>query len=175
MLLNNLGVGDTKLGIVNAVIEIPKGGRNKYEYDEELGAIRLDRILSSPIFYPTDYGFIPQTLADDDDHLDILVITESPSFPGCILKARVIGALRMTDEKGLDYKILAVVENDPRMAGVFNIQDLNEHLLKEINHFFDDYKTLEDNKFSNVEGWENREFALKEIGRCFQSYQDKNK
>ncbi|MCX6737661.1 MAG: inorganic diphosphatase [Candidatus Parcubacteria bacterium] len=174
MLLNNLEIGDIKTGVINAFIEIPKGGRNKYEYDEQLEALRLDRILSSPIFYPTDYGFIPQTLADDGDHLDVLIVTESPACPGCVVKVRVIGALKMTDENGLDYKILAVVENDPIMAKKFDVADLNEHLLKEINHFFDDYKTLEDNKFSNVEGWKNREFALQEIERCALAYKNKN-
>ncbi len=174
MFLNNLEIGDIKTGVINAFIEIPKGGRNKYEYDEKLEALKLDRILSSPIFYPTDYGFIPHTLADDGDHLDVLVVTDSPACPGCVVKIRVIGALKMIDEKGLDYKILAVVENDPMMAKIMDIADLNEHLLKEINHFFDDYKTLEDDKFSNVEGWKNREFALQEIERCALAYKNKN-
>ena len=128
---------------VEAVIEIPRGSRNKYEFDHERGVYRLDRVLYSSMHYPTDYGFVDETLAGDGDPLDILVIVEEPTFPGCHLRARPIGTLDMLDEKGPDEKILAVLEDDPRFAGITDVRQLQEHWVKEIAAFFRTYKELQ--------------------------------
>jgi inorganic pyrophosphatase len=137
---------------VDAFIEIPRGSRNKYEYDEERGRFRLDRVLYSSVHYPTDYGFIPDTLAPDGDHLDILVITYSPTFPGCLVEARPIGGLDMTDEKGGDFKVLAVPVGDPRFEGIHTLEGIEPHWLREIETFFATYKLLEP-KQTEVRGW----------------------
>ena len=153
---------------INVVIEIPKGGHNKYEYDEEMDAIKLDRVLHSPLFYPIDYGFIPETQAEDGDHLDALVITDSPTFPGCVLLARPLGLLKMKDENGGDDKILAVPANNPHYRNIKNLGDIEPHILQEITHFFEEYKKLE-KKFVKVIGWEPKRaaFRLIEKGRRF--------
>lgn len=148
--------------VVEAFIEIPKYSHNKYEYDLERGVFRLDRPLYSPVHYPGDYGFIPNTLAEDDDPLDILVITDNPTFPGCIVQARVVGALVMSDEKGQDTKILSVVDNDPRTREIFNLEDVPQHIRREIEYFFAIYKELE-GKPTAVSGWRDRKFAEEEI------------
>src|SRR5579883_3597824 len=119
-------------GWVEAVIEIPSGSRNKYEYDHQRGIFRLDRVLYSSVHYPTDYGFIPDTLADDGDPLDALVIVQEPTFPGCLIPARPIGMLDMYDDKGEDEKVLAVPLGDPRFDGVTTLDDVSPHLLLEI-------------------------------------------
>ncbi len=137
---------------VDALIEIPRGSRNKYEYDEASGRIRLDRVLYSSVHYPTDYGFIPETLAPDGDHLDILVLTHAPTFPGCPVEARPIGGLDMVDEKGSDFKVLAVPIGDPRFAVIQGIEHLDPHWLREIETFFATYKLLEP-KQTEVLGW----------------------
>ncbi|MBI4277486.1 MAG: inorganic diphosphatase [Armatimonadetes bacterium] len=137
---------------VEAFVEIPKGSRNKYEYDEATGRIRLDRVLYSPLHYPTDYGFIPQTLAEDGDHLDILIVTHEPTFPGCVVPVRPVGVLDMRDDKGRDQKILGVPDGDPRFREVADLADLAPHFLAEIEHFFTVYKTLE-RKETEIFGW----------------------
>jgi len=141
---------------VLAFIEIPKGSRNKYEFDKKLGAFKLDRVLYSSVHYPTDYGYIPDTLWEDGDPLDILVMVSEPTFPGCLIDARPIGGLDMSDEKGSDFKVLAVAENDPRYENICSLQDLPEHLLKEIANFFETYKILEE-KETQILGWHNAE------------------
>jgi inorganic pyrophosphatase len=148
--------------IVNVIIEIPKGSHNKYEYDEKLDEIRLDRILYSAVFYPTDYGFIPQTRSPDGDHLDIMVVISEPLFPGCIVPVRPIGILNMEDEEGKDDKIIGVADNDPRLREVKNIKDLDEHYKKEIHNFFEVYKNLE-KKPVKVHRWLGKEEACKII------------
>lgn len=149
---------------IEAVIEIPSGSRNKYEYDHERNIYRLDRVLYSSVHYPTDYGFIPETLADDGDPLDILVIVEEPTFPGCYLRARPIGTLVMSDEKGLDDKILGVPVDDPRFEGITELDQLHPHWLKEIENFFATYKTLQE-KTVTIEGWQPRTKAWEIIHR----------
>ncbi|MCL2475239.1 MAG: inorganic diphosphatase [Chloroflexi bacterium] len=144
-----------------AIIEIPKGHRNKYEIDIETGKIRLDRVLYSSIHYPSDYGFISNTLAEDGDALDVIVMMEEPTFPGCHIDIRIIGVLVMKDEKGLDEKVLAVPIADPRYKDVHDITDVRRHHLVEIEHFFQTYKELED-KSSTVIGWQDAE-AAKEL------------
>ena len=156
--------------VVEAFIEIPKFSRNKYEYDEARGVFRLDRPLYSPVHYPGDYGFIPETLAPDGDPLDILVITDHPTFPGCVVPARVIGALTMRDEKGEDTKILAVVDNDPRSQALLDLGDVPGHIRREIEYFFAIYKELE-GKPTAVTGWRDRDHAEREIQAARDAYQ----
>jgi inorganic pyrophosphatase len=138
---------------VRVVIEIPKGSRNKYEMDHQTGRIRLDRMLFSPVHYPTDYGFVPGTLAADGDPLDAMVLLGEPTFPGCLIETRVVGVLRMTDDKGRDEKLLAVPLTDPQWNHITALDQVPPHLLREIEHFFTVYKQLED-KTVEVDGWE---------------------
>ena len=137
---------------VEAIVEIPRGSRNKYEFDHSDGSIHLDRVLFSSVHYPTDYGFIIGTMADDGDPLDVLILVEEPTFPGCRVKVRPIGVLMMRDEKGIDEKILAVPVADPRFEDMHDISQVQKHWLIEIENFFDTYKLLE-TKESQVEGW----------------------
>ena len=157
--------------IVDAFIEIPKGSSNKYEYDKEKKRFILDRVLYSPMFYPADYGFIEDTLALDGDPLDILVLTTYPTFPGCIVPTRVIGALIMSDDKGEDEKLLAVPVGDPRYATIQSIHDLPPHTLKEIAHFFQVYKDLE-NKKTDIKGWVGPEQAAELIDSCKERFRE---
>ena len=145
------------------VIEIPKGSRNKYEADHETGAIWLDRLLFTATQYPTDYGFFPDTLADDGDPLDALVLLDESTFPGCHIHARPVAVFWMQDEKGADAKVLCVPATDPRWDHVQDMGDLQPHLLDEIAHFFDVYKALEPGKETTTRGWEGREAALNAI------------
>lgn len=151
--LDHVPIGDLSPQIVNMIVEIPQGSSNKYEYDHDLGVFKLDRTLYSPLFYPFDYGWVCDTLADDGDPLDILVITSQPTFPGCLIAARPLGVLMMRDDKGPDEKILSVAAADPRFEGIDRLSDLPGHILKEIVHFFDIYKELEE-KETNVLGWQ---------------------
>jgi inorganic pyrophosphatase len=157
-----LPIGERAPEIVHAVIEIPLGSRNKYEYRPDLGVIMRDRVLSAAVRYPTDYGFIPSTLTDDGDPLDILVAAYDPAFPGCVLLARPLGVLDMTDEKGRDYKIFAVPADDPRFAEVTSLDDLPSHILREVEHFFAVYKQLEEKRVE-VYGWQGLEHAYELI------------
>lgn len=142
----------TDRSVVDAFIEIPKGSRNKYEFDESIGRFRLDRVLYSSVHYPTDYGYIEHTLAPDGDHLDILVVVHEPTFPGCIVESRPVGGLDMADEKGSDFKVLAVPTGDPRFDHIHTLRDLAPHTLLEIEAFFATYKLLEP-KDIEVLGW----------------------
>jgi len=155
---------------IDVVIEIPQGSRNKYEYDHARHVIRLDRVLHSSVHYPTDYGFVPETLANDGDPLDVLVVVLNPTFPGCHVPARPIGVLRMHDEKGEDEKILAVPVGDPRFEEVDDLDDLPRHWLREIETFFATYKLLED-KFTELDGWDTKEAALKVIDQACERFQ----
>ena len=148
---------------VDVLIEIPKGQRNKYELDHETGRIRLDRLLFTSTRYPSDYGFIEDTLADDGDPLDALVLLEEPTFPGCLILCRAIGMFRMRDEKGADDKVLCVPATDPRMAHYADIGDVAEFDLLEIQHFFEVYKELEPGKLVEAANWVNRAQAYEEI------------
>jgi len=141
------------------VVEVPKGSRNKYEMDYEHGVIRLDRDLSTAVRYPTDYGFITGTMGEDDDPLDVLVILEEPTFPGCHITCRPIGLFSMRDEKGRDLKILAVPSWDERT----DISQIPAFLLTGIRHFFDVYKDIEVDKFTEVGQWDGREAAEAEV------------
>ena len=141
--------------IVEVVVEIPRGSRNKYEFDETAGVFRLDRVLASAVHYNFDYGFIEGTRADDGDHTDALLLIDEPTFPGCHVWARPIGVLEMRDEKGADFKILCVAVDDLHQAHVERLEQVRPHRLVEIEHFFDTYKALED-KTVDVLGWKGR-------------------
>lgn len=157
-----LPVGPHAPDRVNAVIEIPQGSVHKYEYDKQLHVFRLDRTLYSPVHYPGDYGFVPSTLGQDGDPLDILVLVDAPSFPGCVMEVRPIGVLRMVDQGNNDEKILAVVENDPVYREIHDSSQVFPHLLREIEHFFSIYKNLEGKK-TEIAGWSGADAARKII------------
>lgn len=155
---------------LDVVIEIPKGSRNKYEYDDESGCFRLDRVLYSSVHYPTDYGFVPDTLAEDGDHLDVLVIVTEPTFTGCHVLVRPIGVLSMSDEKGVDSKVLAVPVRDPRFDEFTTLASVPGHLLLEIENFFATYKVLE-GKATATLGWADASHAVGVIGAARQRWQ----
>ena len=158
--------------VVNAVIEIPADGITKYEYDKKLHVFRLDRNLFSPVHYPGDYGFIPSTLGDDGDPLDVLVLVDTPSFPGCLQEVRPIGALDMIDQGQGDEKILCVGAGNPRYNDVSNYSEIYPHILKEITHFFSIYKDLE-GKRVEVRGWRDAEWAKEIIMKAQQAFEKK--
>jgi inorganic pyrophosphatase len=151
---------------IDVVIEIPTGSRNKYEYDHENHVIRLDRRLFTATTYPADYGFVPDTLSKDGDPLDALVLVADPTFPGCVVRVRIMGVFFMSDEAGLDAKLMTVLEHDPQWDDAKDIGDLPAHLLNEIEHFFSIYKDLEPEKHSEVMGFQGRAAALKELEAC---------
>ncbi len=157
---------------VTAVIEIPSGSRNKYELDKVTGLLKLDRVLYSAVQYPGDYGFIPGTLAEDGDPLDVLVLINEPTFPGCLITVRPVGVLMMTDRGEPDEKVLAVPSEDPYHQEYFDIADLPQHYLKEVEHFFRVYKDLE-GKRVEIAGWEKSVAAMAVIQSCIQRYEDK--
>ena len=144
------------------LVEIPKGSRNKYEYDHDMDVIKLDRFLFSSMVYPTDYGFIPDTLGQDEDPLDAMVLVSEPTFPGCVIEVKAIALFRMEDDKGIDDKVLCVPLTDPAWNTLETLEDVPNQLRDEIAHFFSVYKDLEQKKVS-VDGWYSREDALEEI------------
>jgi len=151
---------------IEVVVEIPQGSRNKYEMDHETGRIRLDRMLFTSTRYPLDYGFIPGTLAEDGDPLDVLVMLDEPTFPGCYVLARPVAVFWMLDEHGPDAKILAVPARDPRAAGIRDLTDVPAYLTAEIGHFFDIYKEIEPGKSTDVRGWQGRAEAEQAIEKA---------
>jgi inorganic pyrophosphatase len=161
----SLPIGDGAPNEVNAVIEIPRGATNKYEYDKKLNVFRLDRNLHSAVHYPGDYGFIPSTLSLDGDPLDVLVLVDAPSFPGCLMSVRPIGVLQMIDQGKEDEKVLAVGITNPVLKDVHDHEELYPHLLLEIEHFFTVYKELEA-KTTRVVGWQNAEVARSIVTEC---------
>ena len=153
---------------LEVTVEIPSGSRNKYEFDHKRHQFVLDRVLYSSVHYPGDYGFLEGTLADDGDPLDVLVVISEPTFPGCVVRARPVGVLDMTDDKGHDYKILAVAHDDPRWDETHTLEDLSPHRLREIEHFFDIYKELE-GRATEVRGWLGTDEAWAIIERAFEA------
>ncbi|MHB8101809.1 MAG: inorganic diphosphatase [Methanosarcina sp.] len=149
----------TERQVENVLIEIPKGSRNKYEYDKEKKVIKFDRMLFSSMVYPCDYGFFPDTLALDSDPLDAMVLTWEPTFPGCVIDVNLVALFDMEDDKGRDQKILCVPKSDPLWNYIETVDQVPPHLLKEITHFFQTYKNLE-NKRVNVIGWKGLETAV---------------
>jgi inorganic pyrophosphatase len=163
-------MGDQSQLTFDVLIEIPKGSRNKYEYDFKLRKIRFDRMLFSSMMYPGDYGFIPETLALDSDPLDVLVLGHEPTFPMCVMEVKPIGVFHMADEKGPDEKIVCVPVSDPIWSLKEDISDLNPHRLDEITHFFQVYKDLEEKKV-DVGGWGNADEARHIVKQCIERYQ----
>ncbi len=155
----------------DVLIEIPKGSRNKYEYDFDLHKVRFDRMLFSSMMYPADYGFIPETLALDGDPLDVLVLVTQPTFPMCVMEVKPIGVFHMTDEKGPDEKIICVPVSDPIWNKLNDINDMNPHMVKEIEHFFQVYKDLEEKKV-DVGGWGNAAEAYEILDKCVERYEN---
>ena len=153
----------------DVLIEIPKGSRNKYEYDFELKKIRFDRMLFSSMMYPADYGFIPETLALDGDPLDVLVLGGEPTFPMCVMEVKPIGVFHMADEKGPDEKIICVPVSDPVWNSLEDLSDVNPHIVREIEHFFQVYKDLE-KKSVDVGGWGNASEAYDILYKCIDRY-----
>jgi len=166
-----LPVGERAPEVFRVVIEIPKGGTQKIEYDKQLHVFKLDRNLHSPVHYPGDYGFIPSTLSDDGDPLDVLVLVPDASFPGCVQEVRPIGLLEMLDQGVLDEKVLAVGKNNPRFANIWNYTDIYPHLLKEITHFFSIYKDLE-GKRVEMKGWRDASHARDRVAYAMKQYQE---
>jgi len=148
--------------VVNAIVEIPKGRRSKFEVDKATGLIRLDRYLYSSSHYPGDYGFIPQTLAEDGDHLDVLVMVNEPTFSGCLIETRVVGLFRMTDKGFNDYKVLGVPHTDPLFAEYQDLEDVPKNFLREVEHFFATYKQLEGHHVE-PQGWCSSKTATDEV------------
>ncbi len=159
--------------MVNAIIEIPVGTRNKYEVNKETGAVKLDRVLYSAMTYPAEYGYIENTLAGDGDPLDILVISTEPSFPGCVVPARVIGYLEMYDNGKEDFKVIAVVDVDPRYQEIQSLSDLSSFTLKEITNFFENYKTLQNIEVV-VKGYHSKEEAFEVIEKSRKCYEERS-
>jgi len=157
--------------VVTAIIEIPMGSRCKYEIDKETGLIKMDRVIYSSFYYPSNYGFIPQTLGDDKDPLDILVLTSLPVVPLTMMDAKVIGVMGMIDGGDADDKIIAVAANDPSVNHYNNIEELPPHFLNEMRHFFEEYKTLE-NKTVTVEEFGDKTTALKIIEDAIKAYKE---
>lgn len=158
---HHVTAGNKAPDFVNGIIEIPKGTRAKYELDKDSGLLKLDRVLYSSVYYPANYGFIPQTLGEDHDPVDILVLSQIDIQPLCIVSAKVIGVIRMIDNNEADDKIIAVAENDMSITHINDISELRKHFILELKNFFEDYKKLE-NKKSIVEDFLNAEIA-KEI------------
>lgn len=159
-----------KSGLVNILIEIPAGSKNKYEFDKDLQAFALDRVLYASVHYPYDYGFIPNTLADDGDPLDGMVLMDQPTFPGCVIAARPIGMLEMVDSGDRDEKILCVPDKDPRYAGVKSLNDIAPHRLDEIAEFFRTYKNLE-KKVTEILGWQDVHQVMPLVDKCIRASQ----
>ena len=158
-----------KPGIVNVLIEIPAGSKNKYEFDKDLNAFALDRVLYASVQYPYDYGFIPNTLADDGDPLDGMVIMDQPTFPGCVIAARPIGMLGMIDGGDSDEKLLCVPDKDPRYTNVTSLKDIAPHRLEEIAEFFRTYKNLE-KKETKITGWQDVDSVRPLVEQCIRAY-----
>ncbi len=172
-LVKTLPSGPRPPGEIYCLVEIPKGGTNKYEYDEEMGVFRLDRVLYEAVFYPTEYGIIPQTLnKSDGDPLDVMLFATYPSFPGCLVACRPIGVLKIEDTGEEDDKILAVPIKDPRFAEIKELDDLPEHLKKEIVNFWENYVELQPKKTIKVKTWGNRETAERLITKAIENFKE---
>jgi inorganic pyrophosphatase len=156
---------------LHCLVEIPKGSRNKYEWDEQLQAIKFDRFLFSSVVYPTDYGFIPQTLGEDGDPLDAMVTVSEPTFPGCVIPVKPIALFKMRDDKGVDDKVLCVPLEDPNWNTINELDDLPQQLRDEISHFFSIYKTPE-GKVVKVDGWYSREDAIVAIDESHERWRE---
>lgn len=171
---NDIPSGDNPPIILNAVIEVISGSRDKYEYKYDWEAFVLDRIIPSSVVFPVEYGFVPQTLSTDNDPLDIMTLSYEPLEVGCIAKVRVIGALIIEDEDGEDPKILSVLVNDARFEGYLDIKDVHYHKLKEIQEFYETYKRLEPRKWAKFKEWKNVEGAIEIVNYSIKQYNNRN-
>lgn len=171
---HDVELGDQAPELVPAVIEVPKGSKNKYEIDKENGMIRVDRVLFSSMQYPANYGFIPRTYCDDKDPLDILVLGQEPVYPLSVMQAKPIGAMKMLDQGEADDKIIAVHANDPEYSHYNNINELPPHRMREVRNFFEDYKSLEE-KEVHVEEFVDKKTALKIIADAIAAYKTQQK
>lgn len=164
--------GDDPPELLNAVIEVISGSRDKYEYNWEWETFVLDRVIPSSVVFPVEYGFVPQTWFDDDDPLDIMVLSYEPLEVSCIVKVRIIGALIIEDEKGEDPKILSVLVNDARFEGYKDITDVHKHKLREIQEFYETYKRLEPHKWVKFKEWKNAEEARKIVNYAIKRFKE---
>ncbi|MDO8565890.1 MAG: inorganic diphosphatase [Candidatus Moranbacteria bacterium] len=171
-LWHEISAGDAVPNIINVIIEIPKGSHNKYEIDKETGLIKLDRAMKSSQDYPFDYGFVPQSLWEDGDALDVILLATYPLYPGILVEARPVAVMRMIDGGEGDDKIIAVPKSDSRWEDVQDLADINKHTIKEIQHFLETYKSIE-GKSVVISGVEGREQALEAVKKGLQMYQDK--
>ncbi|MDR2544373.1 MAG: inorganic diphosphatase [Methanobrevibacter sp.] len=171
-LWKELSSGSDVPEVLNTIVEIPKGSKNKYEYDKDIESFALDRVLHSSVVYPADYGFIPQTIYDDGDPMDIMVLIDQPTFPGCLIISRPIGIMKMIDGGDKDFKVLAVPVDDPKYRDIEDISQIPGHILDEISEFFRTYKNLE-GKETEVLGWEDSKFAKNEVIRSIDLYKEK--
>ncbi len=171
-LWSDLPAGPDAPRTVHVVVEIPKGSRNKYEYDEQLGVFKLNRVLYSALYYPGDYGFVPQTVYDDGDSMDALVMVGEPAFAGCVIVARPLGLFRLLDRGLRDDKVLAVPATDPLFSDYRHLNDVPRHFLAEVAHFFKVYKDLEGIGVEPL-GWEPADAAYEQIERAMQRYRDR--
>jgi inorganic pyrophosphatase len=170
-LWRDIPCGEKPPEILNMVVEVISGSRDKYEYDIKWEAFVLDRIIPSSVVFPVEYGFVPQTWFDDEDPLDIMALSYEPLEVGCLVKVRVIGALIIEDEKGIDPKILSVLVNDARFDGYRDISDVHPHKLREIQEFFETYKRLEPHKWVKFKEWENAKEAMKIVEYAIKKFQ----
>jgi len=171
-LWRDIPCGDKPPEILNMVVEVISGSRDKYEYDIRWEAFVLDRIIPSSVVFPVEYGFIPQTWFDDEDPLDIMALSYEPLEVGCLVKVRVIGALIIEDEKGEDPKILSVLLNDARFEGYRDIEDVHPHKLREIQEFFETYKRLEPHKWARFKAWKNSVEAMRIVEYSIKRFEE---
>lgn len=171
-LWHDIPSGDDLPKVINVIVEIPKGSKNKYEIDKESGLIKLDRAMKSAQDYPFDYGFVPQTLWEDGDALDVVLLTTYPLHPGILVEARPIAVMHMIDGGEGDDKVIAVPKNDPRWEEAHDLTDVNKHTIKEIKHFFETYKTI-DGKTVEITGVEGREAAYEAVKKGLALYEEK--
>ena len=169
-LWKDMPAGDEPPTLLNMVIEVMAGSRAKYEYRSEWEVFVLDRVIPSSVVFPVEYGFVPQTWAEDNDPLDIMVLSYEPLEVGCVVKVRVVGVLIVEDEKGEDAKVLSVPVNDARFDGYQNITDVHPHRLREIQEFFETYKRLEPIKWAKFKKWEDRQGASVLVQRAMENY-----
>ncbi|MFB6146993.1 MAG: inorganic diphosphatase [Halobacteriaceae archaeon] len=170
-LFTDLPAGPDAPDEINVVVECLKGERNKYEYDKDLPGVVLDRVLHSNVHYPSDYGFIPRTWYDDDDPLDVLVLVEDATFPGCVIEARPVALMKMDDDGEQDDKVIAVPVEDPRYDHVESLSDLPDQTRREVDEFFATYKNLEPEKEVETLGWADREAAVDAVEHAIDRYE----
>ncbi|MBX5321496.1 MAG: inorganic diphosphatase [Candidatus Bathyarchaeota archaeon] len=171
-LWSDIPCGDKPPEILNMIVEVISGSRDKYEYNLKWETFVLDRIIPSSVVFPVEYGFVPQTWFDDEDPLDIMALSYEPLEVGCLVKVRVIGALIIEDEKGIDPKLLSVLVNDARFDGYRDISDVHPHMLREIQEFFETYKRLEPHKWVKFKEWKNAEEAAKIVEYAVKKFKE---